>query len=288
MSGACRNQSSYDEHGIIIILVGKEKSMDKKILGQIQYGQTYAVIPARSGSKGVKNKNIRCLNGHPLMAYSIAAAKLCPSVSRILVSTDSVQYTDIARHYGAEAPFLRPKELAEDQSTDIEFMEHLIGWLSENEKAVPEFFVHLRPTHPLRDTHFITRAIEKMQRDGTATSLRSAYVAANTPYKWFQMGEEQYFESIVKGQTLDEANNPRQAYPDVYVPDGYVDILRTSFIVESGLLHGDRMIGYVVPCGIDIDAGNDLEYLEYYLKTHRHDLAAYLDENYTAYDGKRG
>lgn len=119
-----------------------------------------------------------------------------------------------------------------------------------------------------------------MKEDDTATSLRSAHLASNTPYKWFNMREDGYYKSILDNLTLDEANNPRQAFQDVYIPDGYVDLLRTSFIVNHDLMHGDRMIGYVVPGGIDIDALKDLEYLEYYIAGNGSPILDYLRENY--------
>lgn len=258
--------------------------MNQNILNHIKKNEVVAIIPARAGSKGVKNKNIRCLKGYPMLAYSIAACKMCPEITRIIVSTDSEQYAEIARYYGAETPFLRPAKLAGDHSTDIEFMEHAIGWLYENEQSVPEYFVHIRPTYPLREVEVVRKAIELFRADATATSLRSAHLASNTPYKWFNLREDGYYKSIRDDLTLDEANNPRQAFPDVYIPDGYVDILRTSFIVKNDLMHGDRMIGYVVPGGVDIDAMKDLEYLEYYMTDHTSPILDYLRENYKVLD----
>lgn len=240
--------------------------MNKDILTKIKNNTTYAIIPARSGSKGVKNKNIKKLEGFPMLAYSIVACKLCKGVDRIIVSTDSEEYAELARQYGAEIPFLRPAEISGDKSTDIEFMQHAINWLYENEGAVPEYFMHIRPTYPLREISVMEDALNRMKADKTATSLRSAYLASNTPYKWFNLREDGYYKSIRDDITLDEANNPRQAFPDVYIPDGYVDVLSTKFIVENDLMHGDRMIGFVVPDGIDVDALKDIEYLRYYLE----------------------
>ena len=102
--------------------------MNSEILEHIDIGKVFAIIPARSGSKGVKNKNIRPLNGYPMIAYTIAAAKLSKNIDRVIVSTDSEQYAEIARKYGAETPFLRPAEISGDRSTDIEFMRHAINW----------------------------------------------------------------------------------------------------------------------------------------------------------------
>lgn len=259
--------------------------MNTQMLRSIKQDCIYAIIPARAGSKGVKNKNIRCLRGYPLLAYSIAAAKLCPDITRIIVSTDSEKYAEIARYYGAETPFLRPAELAGDKSTDIEFMEHAISWLYENEHTLPKYFMHLRPTYPLRELSVVNEAVSRIKADVNSTSLRSAHLASNTPYKWFNLSDDGYYKSILEGLTLDEANNPRQDFPDVFIPDGYVDILKTDFIIENDLMHGERMIGYVVPGGIDVDAMKDIEYLDYYMNDHDHELYRYLKENYKALEG---
>lgn len=252
--------------------------MDDSIINAIEKDKVCAIIPARAGSKGVKNKNIRTLLGYPMIAYAIAASKMAMGVDRIIVSTDSEDYAKIARYYGAETPFLRPAEIAGDNSTDIEFMEHAINWLYENEGKVPEYFLHMRPTYPMREIKIVEEAIVRMKADVSATSLRSAHLASNTPYKWFNMREDGYYKSIRDDLTLDEANNPRQAFEDVYIPDGYVDVLRTSFIVNNDLMHGDRMIGYVVPGGVDVDALKDIEYLEYFMDRHVPEVLPYLKE----------
>lgn len=256
------------------------EEMIERMAEQVKPGQVYAIIPARGGSKGVPNKNIRCLRGYPLIAYSIAAARLCPEIDRTIVTTDSEQYAQIARRYGAETPFLRPAEFASDRSTDIEFMQHAIRWLSENEGSLPEYFVHLRPTYPLREVSVVSEAVRTMQRDAAATSLRSAYLLPEKPYKWFNLRDDGYFKCLFEGLTPDEANNPRQGFPNVYVPDGYVDVLRTTFIVKSGLMHGERVIGFVTPDGVDIDEMKDYEKVERYIQEHELALYRYLHENY--------
>jgi len=254
--------------------------MDTQILGTIAKNSVVAIIPARSGSKGVKNKNVRCLQGYPMIAYSIIAAKMSGDVDRVIVSTDSEYYGRIAEYYGAEVPFLRPAELASDKSTDIEFMEHAISWLYENEHKVPEYFVHLRPTYPLRDYHLIGVAIERIKEDSQATSLRSAHKADVSPFKWFQMDHEKYFKPMYDDMTLDDANKPRQAFPDVYIPDGYVDILRTDNIVKNDNMHGTCMIGFIVDDGVDVDNLKDMEKLESMFENIDFPILSYLIENY--------
>ena len=120
-----------------------------------------AVIPARSGSKGVRDKNIKEILGRPLIAYSIKAALQSKLIDRVIVSTNSRMYADKAISFGAEAPFLRPEEISQDDSTDIEFFQHLISWMKENEEYIPDYFVHLRPATPLRDPKIIDDAISR-------------------------------------------------------------------------------------------------------------------------------
>ncbi|MBT6052972.1 MAG: acylneuraminate cytidylyltransferase family protein, partial [Candidatus Scalindua sp.] len=118
-----------------------------------------AIIPARSGSKGVPRKNIYFLGGHPLIAYTIAAAVLSSYIERVIVSTDSEEIAGIARDYGAEVPFLRPLEFARDHSSDREYLLHTMQWFQDSEGHVPEYWVHLRPTTPLREVGIVDQAI---------------------------------------------------------------------------------------------------------------------------------
>ena len=223
----------------------------------IKKGLVYAIIPARSGSTSVKDKNIRSIRGHPLMAYSIAAAKMADIIDRTIVTTDSVEYAKISKRYGAEAPFIRPKDISGNLSTDIEFMEHAISWFDKNEGVLPEFWIHLRPTSPLRDPDVIQKAFSLFCRNDEATCLRSAHLSKECPFKWFTKDEDGYYRTIT-GITPDEANGPRQSYPDVFIPNGYVDILRTDFIIKNHKLHGDRVLGFEVPPTVDIDYEDDI------------------------------
>lgn len=250
--------------------------MNLDILNHINKGQVVAIIPARSGSKGVKDKNIRLLNGHPMIAYTIAAAKLAKGIDRVIVSTDSEKYAEIARKYGAETPFLRPAEISGDTSTDIEFMQHAINWLYENEGTVPEYWVHLRPTNPLRQCDIIDDAINKMLADENADSLRSAHLADVSPFKWFLCNDDRYFTTF-NGISLDEANKPRQAFPDVYIPDGYVDLLRTAYIVKENLIHGDTMIAFKSPDCIDVDNVREFDELERIVASYQSAVLDYLN-----------
>lgn len=254
--------------------------MEKGILQTIQKGKVYAIIPARSGSKGVKNKNIHCLEGYPMMSYSIAAGLMSNDVDRVIVSTDSEDYAKIARYYGADVPFLRPKEFATDISTDIDFMKHVIQWLYDNEHSVPEFFVHLRPTYPLRKYEHIGNAIAEIKADVRADSLRSAHKAEVCPFKWFQLEDDRYFRPMYEQMSLDDANRPRQSFPSVFIPDGNVDVLKTENIVLRDNMYGNSMIGFITEEGIDVDTIREMNQVEKILVNIDSPILDYLRANY--------
>jgi len=222
-----------------------------------------AVIPARSGSKGVKDKNIKLLAGYPLVAYSIAVAKLTKNIDRIIVSTDSEQYADIGMNFGAEVPFLRPKEISGDTSTDYDFIKHLLDWMQENEGKIPHYLVHLRPTTPLREPEYIDAAIEQMLHNANATALRSVHEMSESAYKSFEI-EGDYLKSVGSSSfALDAFNDPRQKFPKTYQANGYVDIIKTAYVIENKKLHGDRVIAFVTPYVVEIDTADDFDFLEY-------------------------
>jgi N-acylneuraminate cytidylyltransferase len=239
----------------------------------------YAIIPARQGSKGVVNKNIKLLGGHPLIAYSIALAKLTPEVSRVIVSTDSSEYGEIARAYGAEVPFLRPLELANDNSTDLEFFNHSIDWFLENEKKIPDYFLHLRPTTPLREPSIVSAGINFFLNSSiNMTSLRSGHICSESPFKWFRKNNLGYFTTLTEDQNLEYSNKARQEYPLVYIPDGYIDIVKSAFIKEEKKLHGNYVAAFESPFCIEIDSEDEFDLLEYFIMKKGSILKKYLDE----------
>lgn len=246
----------------------------------IKKGLVYAVIPARSGSKGVKDKNIKNIGGFPVIAYSIALSQLCHNIDRILVLTDSAKYAEISRKFGAETPYLRSKETSSDTAHDILFVKEAIKWLHEQEGQLPEYFVHLRPTTVFREPDIVDFAIKKIINDNNATSLRSAHNIDDCPYKWFIMTDDNYFKGIHDGITTDIANLPRQNFPKVYIPNGYVDILKTKHILEYDLLHGNKMIAYITVDTADIDLQKDFDKIKKQL-TDDHIIYKFLNDKYS-------
>ena len=228
----------------------------------------YAVIPARSGSKSMKDKNTQMLGKHPLIVHSILAAQNTPEIDRVIVSTDSEDYKKIALGFKAEVPFLRPKCISGDDNTDIEWVAHLLNWLMVNERELPEYLVHLRPTSPLRNTQYIRKAIACIKNYPEATALRSIVEMPQSVYKHFE-SDGRFLKMVCSGSfDLDSANQPRHLYPTTYDANGYVDILKTRFILDSGKkkIHGNKVLAFLVPAITDIDSEKDLEFARWEIK----------------------
>ena len=155
------------------------------------------IIPARGGSKGVPKKNIRTLGGYPMIAYSVIVGQLAKNINRCIISTDSQEIADISKKFGADVPFLRPTEYASDTSKDIEFFKHAMNWFQENEGYIPEYWVQLRPTTPLREPEIIQKAINTITNHPEATSLVAIHEFHENPGKMFGL-QDGYLQTIAK------------------------------------------------------------------------------------------
>lgn len=240
----------------------------------------FSLIQARGGSKGIPNKNIKLLGGHPLIAYSIAASKLSKQIQRTIVSTDHSEIAEIAKKYGAEVPFLRPAEFAKDNSTDLDVFTHAINWLRKSGSSLPDFLVQLRPTTPLRDPTSIDEAVNRIRANLQATSLRSAHKINQPPQKMFQVDSSGFWAGFFPNDKRPEYYNmPRQAFPDAYSPNGYVDILKPKFIKDNpGQFYGPNSLSFITPFIGDIDSLEDFEYLEFIIQKHSNPLSDYLSK----------
>jgi len=248
----------------------------KSYPNKLSFGEKYlftmasiiALIPARSGSKGVPQKNMKLLGGRPLIEWSIAACNLVYEIQRTILSTDSKKYADKAKALGCEAPFLRPANISGDLSTDIEFVKHALDWLAANETE-PDFLVHIRPTTPFRCPKLIREAINLFIKNPAATSLRSVHAMSESSYKTLEITNQGKLKRLGSHTTdLDTVNNARQTFPDTYIANGYVDVLSTKFIRENNLIHGDYVLPFITPPVQEIDTNADFEYLEFELSKH--------------------
>ena len=241
------------------------------------------LIPARSGSKGVPKKNIKLLAGYPLIAYSIIASKLASKIERTIVSTDSQEFAEIALSYGAEVPFIRPKEISQDDSSALEYVQHAIDWFQTHEKKQPEYFVLLCPPTPLRDPLLIDGAIDKIlhNNNNKATSLRSAHETQESPYKLFTIRGDFYEGMFPDDPRPEYYNLSRQAFPAVYRPNGYVDIIKTQTVKTTGSLNGPNILSFITSDVGEIDRPQDFEFIEFVFNRSKNPIYEYLASNFS-------
>ena len=218
--------------------------------------EVLAIIPARRGSKGLPGKNIRLLNEHPLIAYSVKAAVDNPVISRIIVSTDCPEIGAIAQKYGAEIPFLRPSELSQDLSTDLEVFTHALQWLWENEHYIPDLVVQMRPTSPIRFTDDIKNCVVKL-KNSDADSIRVVTEAINTPFKmWIMDNDDSPMKPLLELDTIREPyNQPRQNLPQIYWQTGTLDVIKTTVITDQKSMSGSKILPFLIDqkFAVDID-----------------------------------
>lgn len=221
-----------------------------------------SLIPARSGSKGVPDKNIRLLGGYTLLEWSIKASLLSNSISRTIVSTDSAEYQELAISKGAECPFLRPAQISTDSSEDIDFVKHALGEL-ERTGYRPDLIIHLRPTTPFRNPSVIEQAINQATNNEKWSSIRSVHEMSESAYKSFEVQKDgEMVSTFFKNKNLEKSNLARQTFPMTYQANGYVDVLSVENIVQSGELHGSAVQAFITEPAIEIDSIYDLDLAE--------------------------
>ena len=223
-----------------------------------------AIVPARGGSKSIPRKNIKLFNGLPLMAYSIAAGLQATTVDRVIVSTDDPEMAEVARRFGAETPFLRPKELAEDSTTDLPVMEHCLRWLRENEGYESDVVVHLRPTSPIRPRGLVDEAVRLLLADPDSDSVRGVIPSGENPYKMWKLGNP-YMIPLMAWEFPEPYNMPRQKLPATYWHTGQIDVIRTATIDNKKTVTGDKVTPLILDplFAVDIDHEFDWERSEW-------------------------
>ncbi len=230
-----------------------------------------AVVPARGGSKSIPRKNVRPFAGHPLLAYSIAAGLGADSVTRVVVSTDDPAIAKVAERYGAEVPFLRPADLAQDDTPDLPVFRHALDWLWEHEGYRPQVVVQLRPTSPLRPPDCVDRAVSLLLEHSGADSVRGVVPAGQNPYKMWRVGEGGRLRPLLAGEFEEPYNMPRQTLPPTYWQTGHVDAIRTPTIIVKGSMSGDAIYPLILDprYTVDIDTIRDWRRAEWSLYHER-------------------
>jgi N-acylneuraminate cytidylyltransferase len=227
--------------------------------------ETLAIIPARGGSKGIPRKNIRNFAGWPLIAWSIAAGRQARTVTRVIVSTDDEEIAAVARQLGAEAPFLRPPEFAQDNSTDLPAFQHALKWLSEEEKYRPEVVVQLRPTSPLRPPGLVDNAVKILLNQREADCVRGVVPAGQNPHKmWCITEDDAPMTPLLKVEGIKEPYNaPRQILPQIYWQTGHIDAIRADTILKKGSMTGDKIYPLKIDPRYTVDIDNLTDWAKY-------------------------
>lgn len=227
-----------------------------------------AIIPARGGSKSIPKKNIKLLCGKPLIVWTIEEAKKSQRLTRMIVSTDNEEIADIAKQYGAEVPFLRPKEISGDLSHDIEFLTHALDFLRVREGYEPEIVVRLPPTSPLRTAAHIDEGIKTLIAHPDADAVRPIAEATKHPYKmWKIASDERFLEPFLAKEITgmnEPYNGPRQLLPKVFIHTGALDVMRTRTIREMKSTSGKKLAYFFMnpEDSVNIDHPIDFELAE--------------------------
>ena len=219
-----------------------------------------ALIPARAGSKRVVDKNIRELAGHPMLAYSIAAARQSGVFGKVVVSTDSERYADIARRYGAEVPFLRDAEISGDKSADIEWVESTLRQLRE---AGHEFdcFSILRPTSPFRLPETIRRAWGEFLAEEGVDSLRAVEKCEQHPGKmWVVRGRRMTPLLPLSPVGLPWHSTQYAALPEVFVQNASLEIAWTRVVAETRSIAGHVVMPFLTRGSEGLDVNNESDW----------------------------
>lgn len=227
-----------------------------------------ALIPARAGSKRIANKNVYRLCGHPLIAYTISAAIESKVFDSVIVSTDSEEYARIARHYGAEVPFLRPEEFALDTSPDIGWVDFTLKTLAVSHLEF-DYFSILRPTSPLRSAETIRRANREFLACQPVDSLRAIEPCAQHPAKMWTIANNRLVPIMRRQDAgVDWFSSPTQSLPEVWVQNASLEIAHVRCVTHLNSISGDVIVPFKTefPEGLDVNRPDDLTRLEQLVK----------------------
>lgn len=232
-----------------------------------------ALIPARSGSKRIKNKNIKLLNGHPLIAYTIQSAIKSEVFDDVIVSTDSEDIKRISEYYGASVPFLRPSSYATDTSPDIEFVKHALDELSKSNQTYSQFSI-LRPTSPFRKPDTIKRAF-KLFFNSKSDSLRAVEKCLQHPCKMWTL-ENGFIKPFVNLKISGPHNQPLHSsqypsLPEVFIQNASLEMANSYVVYEQNNISGSKIIPFFTEKdeGIDVNVEEDWLKAEILLKSEK-------------------
>jgi CMP-N,N'-diacetyllegionaminic acid synthase len=226
-----------------------------------------AIIPARGGSKGLPGKNIRQLAGLPLIAHSILFSKLCPAIDRCVVSTDSEEIAEVARAHGGEVSFMRPAELARDETPSLFAMQHAVGEMETREERRFESVLLLQPTSPARQPEDLSRAISMLEQDSRSVGVVAVSVPGFNP-RYVCLEEKDGY--AVRAFPQDKTYSRRQEVPLVYRINGLLYLWRRDYLMQASkenLFAGPhRMLIIPRERAVDIDDLYDFQVAEFLVR----------------------
>ena len=230
----------------------------------------WAFIPARSGSKGLKNKNLINLAGLPLLAYSVKTAKKIKKIKKIVISSDSQKYLDIGKKYGCNEFHLRSKKNSGDKSSELSVFKEFINQQIKNKKTLPKYFIHLRPTTPVRKTSTLSKGIKFfISKKNNYSSMRSVSLMSEPAYRFFRIINNKLCSINKKDFMVDNYCKPRAYYTSTFKCNCIVDIYKTTTILKNKLF-GKNVLPFLIKDFInDIDDKEDLKYTEYFMKKNK-------------------
>ncbi len=223
------------------------------------------VIPARGGSKSISRKNIKILQGKPLVAYTIEEAKKSKYLTHLVVSTEDEEIKNISLKYGAEVPFLRPKELATDDALAIPTVQQAVITIEKIKNIKYDYVIMLQPTAPLRKTDDIDKALA-MLIEADADGVISVVDVDNWhPMKMKKFDENSY---LIDYQAPPVENPPRQILPKVYMVNGAIYATKRDVFMEKNTFKGEKCLGYIMPPERSVNIDTEIDFLtaEYYLR----------------------
>ena len=223
-----------------------------------------ALIPARTGSKSIKNKNLIKINKKHLIYFPIQTAKKSKYINKIIVTTDSKKIKKVSERYKAEVPFLRPKKISQQYSLDIEYIKHALKSLKKI-NYIPDIIVILKPTTPFRDVKIIDEAIKKFIKS-KKDSLRSVSIAKETPYKMWRKSKD-FISPLMGFKNIKYSNFPRQKLEKIYWQNGYIDIFKPSTVFKYNNELGKKILFFEIKTKIfEVDYKYQIKELQKYSK----------------------
>jgi len=216
------------------------------------------VITARGGSRGIPGKNIKILGSKPLIAYTIDAAQKSNLITHLIVSTDDEEIAAVCKKYGADVPFMRPKELAQDTTPHLPVMQHAIETVEERLGTKFDYAVILQPTSPFRTVDDIDRTIQKLIDTDADSAVALVDIDNSHPMKAKRLEGD-----TVLPYTMSETEGTRrQDLPVAYKRSGAVYVMRRDILMDQSSLYGERVVGHVVPKERSVDIDDEFDWLK--------------------------